>query len=57
MFKLTIRTENEAFDGFPGDELARILRDVAEKLQDGRNRAVCVDVNGNTVGSWELTSE
>lgn len=56
-FSLTINTENAAFDDDAGAELARILRDLAGRLElgpgpqnDGRLR----DGNGNTVGAWSV---
>lgn len=71
MFRLEIKTGNAAFnDGSrgatPGDELARILRAVADTLQDpamevalrdGGTMAGVRDVNGNTVGQWQYTAE
>lgn len=60
MFTLTIETDNAAFTGNPGAEVARILSDIAHYLtaggvnisnDDGKVR----DRNGNTVGNWELT--
>ena len=54
-FKVKIRTANSAFDGAPGTELARILRELASKI-DGCCLAPGVDslydINGNTVGEW-----
>ena len=55
---IEIDTSNEAFDDAPGFEVARILRDLAGKLdtrsrQSLRDRAEDLslrDSNGNTVG-------
>jgi hypothetical protein len=58
MFSLTIETDNAAFDPDAGAELARILAELAGKLDplpgpaSGRLR----DVNGNTVGRWESST-
>jgi len=62
MFRLTIQTDNAAFcedDGTPvhaacGAEVARILRAVAEHAEAGGCEGRCIDVNGNTVGEWEM---
>lgn len=54
MFKLTIETDNEAFDRHPKHELRRILADVSVKLAD-RTEGAILDINGNKVGSWSLT--
>lgn len=54
-FTLIIKTENAAFheDG-PGLELARLLRAVAQKIENGAETGVCMDVNGNFVGRFQL---
>jgi hypothetical protein len=58
MFTLEFDTDNAAFtDGeMPtyGTECARILRAIAEQLERGSTGGAAVDVNGNTVGRWEL---
>ena len=53
-FELSVDTGNAAFDPAPGDELARILRRVADELEDGHTSGTVRDHNGNTVGRWEL---
>jgi len=65
MFTLTIKTDNAAFDTEGGNadrqapagrnaEVARILREVATALDDGRDFGTTgrtiLDSNGNTVG-------
>ena len=59
--KLNIETNNAAFcDADTGEEsqeasnleCARILRDIANKLESGHDSGVCRDANGNNVGSW-----
>lgn len=62
MFQLTIETDNAAFHG-DGErspdglacltELARILRDTADRLLNGEDIGSVRDVNGNKVGSFE----
>lgn len=53
-FRLTIRTDNAAFDEeYQAQETARILRDVADKLDAGENFEMfrtLFDINGNDVG-------
>lgn len=53
-FVLTIRMENAAFDPDPQWEVARILRDVVEKIDRGRTDGPILDINGNTVGKFEM---
>lgn len=53
MFEVKIRTGNSAFKGPEGKyELARILREIAEKLETGKTGDHVMDVNGNKVGGW-----
>ena len=54
MFTVKFSTANEAFDE-PATEIARILREVAAKVEAGIDvgtAAKVMDVNGNTVGKW-----
>ena len=57
LFTLQIECDNDAFtpdtEG-PSTELERILYVVARNVALGRSASVVVDVNGNTVGSWEI---
>ena len=54
-FKLNIRTDNAAFEDCPGFEVARILREIANKV-DGRELPYYMqtirDCNGNDVGRY-----
>lgn len=54
MFTLRIETDNEAFTDNPKAEIARILRETADRLESGRYVNKLRDLNGNTVGSAEL---
>ena len=54
MFTVKFSTANEAFD-MPTDEMARILRDIADRVERGiaiGSAGKVLDVNGNTVGKW-----
>ena len=57
MFELKIETDNSTFDdeNEGRDEIACILRDVAERLGPGVWAGVLHDVNGNRVGNFTLT--
>lgn len=55
MFTLEIETDNAAF----GDnnlliETARILRDAANKVEQGEHPGTLRDVNGNKVGAYQF---
>ena len=57
MLKIRIETKNAAFEDC-GEECARILKEVATKLEKGlifSGEGVCHDINGNKVGTWKLT--
>ena len=43
---------NAAFEFDPRPELARILREVADKIESGANGGTMRDVNGNRIGDW-----
>jgi hypothetical protein len=49
-FTIQIAVGGEAFS----EEIARILRDIAERVESGERDGVAVDVNGNTVGEWSI---
>ena len=53
MFSLTFNTDNAAFEAMDW-EVTRILREVANKVENGRTVGACIDINGNVIGSWEL---
>jgi hypothetical protein len=52
MFTMKFKTQNEAFDS--GVEVSRILRAVAEKIDQDYSEGTVMDLNGNAVGQWEL---
>ena len=56
-FVMDIRTDNAAFADDAAPEVARILRDIASRLESGSTGAPVHDINGNRVGSWRLETE
>jgi hypothetical protein len=54
MFDLQIQTVNAAFEDSPELEVARILRDAADRIEGGDFHFGLYDVNGNRVGSCLL---
>lgn len=60
-FTISIELGNAAMDGEDcGPEIARILRNQADKLEgfaswDFPDKGGLWDVNGNKVGTWEVT--
>jgi hypothetical protein len=55
MFRLRIDTKNAAFEGRTLAELARLLREAAQDLERGYRGGTLRDLNGNTVGRFELS--
>lgn len=56
MFTLAIKTGNAAYDdGNCEYELIRNLKEIIKKLEYGYDSGSVMDINGNKVGSWELT--
>ena len=53
-FSVNIAMGNEAFEDAGGREVARILRDIAAKLERGEDQGACMDANGNRVGEWAI---
>lgn len=66
-FRLTMLTNNAAFHvesndedhgtHDPGPEVARLLREAADKIDRGVTRSSLIDLNGANVGSFEFTRE
>lgn len=61
--KISFGMDNEAFSD-PGPEAARIVREIADKLEGFTFSAACAgviypvrDVNGNRIGSYSYTLE
>jgi hypothetical protein len=55
--RLSVDTGNAAFEGSATEEVARILREAADKVKDGEHIFVLRDYNGNTVGKFEYREE
>ena len=54
-FRLKIQCDNAAFDSLcPEYEIARILKRIVEKLEDGITEGSAVDTNGNRVAEFKL---
>jgi hypothetical protein len=56
-FTINMTCDNAAFEDEPAPEVARILRSIANKLdeRDGYDKyQTILDVNGNDVGRWRL---
>ncbi len=56
-FTATIKMENAAFDDMPASELARILREIARRVESGDTEGKAIDANGNAAGQWSVTGK
>jgi hypothetical protein len=54
---VNIDMDNAAFADCPATEAARILRRIAKKMEEGEDGGKVMDVNGNSVGNWEVGKE
>jgi hypothetical protein len=54
-FQVKIECDNAAFTDNACEEIARILREIATKLDGGRDGGFCMDYNGNRVGEFALS--
>jgi len=52
-FTLNIDIENAAFDPDAAPELARLLREIADRVENGSIGGTIRDFNGNNVGSFK----
>lgn len=58
MFKLEFETDNEAFSySYGASETARILRKLAQRIEAGDLDGNVLDINGNSVGTYELNGD
>lgn len=57
MVELTIDTDTDAFSEAPGIEIARVLRKVADEIENGCTLGRIADVNGNAIGLYEVTDD
>ena len=56
-FRIRIETGNDAFDQVEQSEVARILREVADKVEQGNSSGGILDANGNKVGQFGLEQD
>jgi hypothetical protein len=56
-FTLNIKTDNAAFEDQPAIEIARILREAADRVEQSPILVMGIlrDINGNEVGKWEAS--
>lgn len=57
MLRVQIKTENDAFATDGEQEVARLLRKVAKRVEGGEFDGVILDINGNRCGAFDLRLE
>lgn len=57
MFRLYIDTDNDSCKPNHYAEVAKLLRDVARRVEDGQNSGKILDTNGNTVGTFNASKK
>lgn len=56
-FNLAIKLGDDALSSLGSTELSRILRLVADRIERGETSGNVKDINGNTVGTFEIIEE
>lgn len=56
-FKCEFDMDNAAFDGRRQAEVGRIFRTINKRIDDGIDSGKILDINGNTVGKWEMATD
>ena len=51
---IKFNTSGQAFEDYGDAEVERILEEIIKKVKDGRSEGKILDVNGNSIGEWEL---
>lgn len=57
MLTIEFHTGNSAFEDNEPEETAKLLRDIASKIDRGDTDGPVLDLNGNTIGGWEFDAE
>ena len=55
-FEIT-KMDDQALNDDPQQEVARLLRKVADQVESGREYGSIMDYNGSKVGEWHFTEE
>lgn len=53
-FKINIETDNAALADDGESEIVRILRKIANRIEEGERDGLVHDINGNRVGHWDV---
>ena len=56
-FRVNIDLENNAFTSAPEKAVAKILKEIGDRIKKGYVFGKVMDVNGNSVGEFEFTTD
>lgn len=51
---IEFNTSGAAFEYYGDMEVERILDEIVAKVKSGDNEGKILDINGNTIGKWEM---
>lgn len=51
---IKFNTSGQAFEDYGNEEVKRILEEIIVKVKNGRTEGKILDINGNSIGKWEL---
>ncbi len=57
MIKITLKTDNAAFEENYNEEVARILREIADNIENGNYVIFARDINENKVATIEYEQD
>ena len=52
--KIEFKTSGQAFEDYGDTEVERILEEIIKKVKRGHTEGKILDINGNSIGKWEL---
>ena len=52
--KIKFNTSGQAFEDYGDTEVERILEEIIAKVKNGYTEGKILDINGNSIGEWEL---
>lgn len=52
--KIQFNTDNDAFNVCEEVEIRRILEKIIDQIEQGWEKNIIMDINGNRIGEWSL---
>lgn len=51
---IKFNTSGQAFEDYGDKEVERILEQIIQKVKSGHSEGKILDINGNTIGEWQI---